>query len=261
MRKTLTAVLICAAVSGMLLSGTMPGHATGMSVGVNTWYTTWDMSPSDGSEYDPALMYGPVIGLDLSKRWSLTSVFLTGNFKSPQAAGMTSDEINYRRYDSDTTLNYSINRWLKVFGGFKYIRYDVKMSSNLDAIGEVLLPFEGGDFRHYSYGPGAGIGITLPLSNSLFVLGNFSLMYLFGNEAIPAIMKAWGRSPRQFVDMGFNTTLSLAYYLESYTTTVSAGVRYQYFKEKYENSDVWGRLKFFGVTVAAIYHFSLGDKE
>ncbi|TAL39819.1 MAG: hypothetical protein EPN93_00820 [Spirochaetes bacterium] len=239
----------------MLFAGAAPVSALGMSVGVNTWYTTFDISPSGGEDVDPGFLYGPVIGLDWGKNWSLTSVLLTGNFKhhSPDTSVPV---FNERRYDSDTTLNYSINKWLKVFGGFKYSRFDAHESLNADEYGRLLMPFEQGNSRFISYGPGAGIGISLPLADSLFVVGNFSLLYLVGKETEPAGM---GLENKRFTDTGFNTTVQLAYYLDSYSTTLLAGVRYQYFKEEYSNSEA--KFAFLGVTVSAIYHFSLGGEE
>jgi len=66
-----------------------------------------------------------------------------------------------KRYDSDTALNYSINRYIKLFGGAKAMGYSWK------------------DGSHYGVGPALGIGLTLPLSASLFLLGNLSGLYGF----------------------------------------------------------------------------------
>ncbi len=223
-KMVLISTAIFMTVMGALLSGAGELRAAGMSVGANAWYVQWDRTPSNDTDIDPGLMYGPVAGFDWGRNWSLTSVFLTGNFKAkmpPSSGGM---ELNYRRYDSDTTLNYAVLKWFKMFGGFKYIRYELK-GGNLDEFGTVLMPFEGGDIKHTAYGPGAGIGITLPLADSLFVLGNFSVMYLFGKDILP------GEPAARFNGTGYNATMGLAYYLDSISTTVTAGVRYQYFKD------------------------------
>ncbi|TAL39821.1 MAG: hypothetical protein EPN93_00830 [Spirochaetes bacterium] len=249
-KNILMAFMAGTIAAGILFAGTVPGHAVGMSVGANMWYVQWKTTPSSGNDIDPGLMYGPVLGLDLAKKWSLTSVLLTGNFKL-HADDAYSPQVNYRRYDSDTTLNYSINKWLKVFGGFKYVRYDMKLGS-LAEMGDLLMPFESGDFKHLSYGPGAGIGITLPLSDSFFLLGNGSLLYLYGKNSTSAAADS------RFIDKGYNATLILAYYLDSISTTLSAGGRYQYFREENAHSNDT-TMRFYGVTVSAIYHFNLGN--
>jgi len=118
--------------------------------------------------------------------------------------------------------------------------------------------------RHYSYGPGLGIGLTVPVTDSLFLLGNFSVMYLSGNETFdPA-----PTYNKEITETGFNSTVSLAYYAASIATTFALGVRCQYFKTEYENPylSYMGKSKtdhstFYGITFSAVYHFSLGSEE
>ncbi|TAL39823.1 MAG: hypothetical protein EPN93_00840 [Spirochaetes bacterium] len=232
----LLAAMICCA----MLFAAPPARAVGVSAGLATWYADWDTESQ--SPVNPALMYGPVLGLDLGKKWSLNSVFLMGNFKWETPTG----DVYDFRYDSDTTLNYAVFRWLKVFAGFKYMRYDEDYKP-------MYVPFAERDISIYSYGPGLGLGLTIPVSNSLFVLGNFSGLYLWG--------KFSGDSTR-FISKGYNAALSLAYYLPWLPMTITAGYRYQLIKE---TSDVYTGgyflLKFSGFTFSAVYHFSAGDDE
>jgi hypothetical protein len=246
--------VLCAAVCAVLFAGAAPVSALGMSAGASVMYTTFEMTPTPGEDVNPGLMYGPVLGLDWGKSWSITSVLLTGNFKHNVSESI-GDDYNERRYDSDTTLNYSINRWLKVFGGFKYSRFDAHLSSGADD-GKYLKPFEGGNSKYISYGPGGGIGVTLPLADSLFAVGNVSLMYLYGRTSEPAGM---GYENVNYTDAGFNASLALAYYIDAYATTLSLGGRYQQYTEKYSDSDY--KVRFLGVTVSAIRHFGLGREE
>ncbi|TAL35961.1 MAG: hypothetical protein EPN93_09180 [Spirochaetes bacterium] len=238
--------IILLAACAMLSLGVSGAYATGVNVGVNTWYTQWKLTPTDNFKSDPSLMYGPVLGVDLAKGWTLTSVLLTGNFKVPMPD--VNDSFNYRRYDSDTALNYSLLKWLKIFGGVKYMRYEGEKEGNL------LMPFEGGYFTHASIGPALGVGVTLPVTESLFALVNFSGMYLWGKEKLP------GNPTEKFIESGYNATLSLAYYIASYSTTLIAGVRYQYFKMDFDSSSIGeNENRFYGITASVVYNFNIGS--
>jgi len=238
------------AVPGLLLLGATPGRAAGMSVGVNTWYSTWDLEPASGMSYDSSLMYGPVLGVDWGKKWSITCVLLTADYKATAEVMGSSFPIHFRRYDSDTTLNYTVLKWLKVFGGIKYMRYDTRKT------GESVPVFGSSDNRHYTYGPGLGIGLTLPISDSLFALVNVSGMYLTGRASENLVENY------NLTETGINTTASIAFYAESIATTFAIGVRYQYFKSDPDIAGgVTSDLTFYGITFSAVHHFSLGGKE
>ncbi|TAL39818.1 MAG: hypothetical protein EPN93_00815 [Spirochaetes bacterium] len=248
--KAFMVFMACAVAACALFAGTVPGHAAGMSVGVNTWYSTWDMAPSSELSYDSSLMYGPVLGVDWGKKWSITCVLLTADYKATlDVMPGFSIPIHLRRYDSDTTLNYSILKWLKVFGGIKYMRYDTRET------GESVPVFGSADSRHYSYGPGLGIGLTLPITDSLFALVNLSGMYLKGKESTKL-------DDSNLTETGINTTASIAYYAASISTTFALGGRYQYFKSDTDLAGaVTNELTFYGITFSAVYHFGLGGEE
>jgi hypothetical protein len=246
MRTTLNflafAALICAAI--LLFRDT--AGAVGMSAGASAWYTQWKTDAQDSPEIDPGLLYGPVLGVDFAERWSVTSVFLTGSFDMDPVAG---GSPQFRRYDSDTTLNYALSRWFKVFGGIKYMRYDFSFTEKVPL-------FKTAEFYHYAYGPGLGVGVTLPVTDSLFALVNVSGMYLAGKTGGDTVDR------QDWTEYGLNTTASLAWYLASLSTTISAGVRYQ--RVTFSNNDSGSDKEthsFLGVTVAAIYHFSAGGGE
>lgn len=207
----------------------------GVSLGLSSWYAWWDVSPDNDYSVDPKPLFGPVLGVDFAERWSLTSVLLVGTY---HAKSDTNPEYTYRRYDSDTALNYSLSRYFKVFAGFKYMRYDTS-SDQLDR-----------DVKQISYGPGVGAGLTLPLSDSLFAVANVSFMYLFGLQRDP-----WA----DWIEVGCNTALGLAYYITPIATTITAGVRYQYFETGAADGDT--KHTFYGVTLAAVWHFSTGSSD
>jgi hypothetical protein len=248
MKKTIVLCVVMLAASAMVLLAAVPARAVGVSAGVATWYNEWKMQ---GNDYvDPAFMYGPVLGLDLAKDWSLNSVFLMGNYHITPPG----QELYYFRYDSDTTLNYSILKWLKVFGGFKYMRYDMDFTNE-----KMYVPFEDHKGKYYAYGPGLGFGVTIPLTDSLFVLGNFSGLYLQGHFTMK------GQSAKEYVDKGYNTTLSLAYYISSLPMTIAAGVRYQWIQDVEQNvpSDTNAEtiMKYYGITLSAVYHFNTDSEK
>lgn len=216
-----------------LLAATIvaPARAdAGVSLGLSSWYAWWDTSPDYGYETDPEPLYGPVLGVDFAERWSLTSVLLMGTYYAKSDMGF--EEHKYRRYDSDTALNYSLNRYFKVFAGFKYMRYDEP------------------DIKQISYGPGIGMGFTLPLTDSLFAIANVSAMYLFGLQR---------GVYTDYTEAGFNTALGLAYYITPIATTITAGVRYQVFETRSVDEDQTHH--FYGVTLAAVWHFSTGTSD
>jgi len=159
-------------------------------------------------------------------------------------------DINYRRYDSDTTLNYSLFKWLKVFGGVKYMRYDLRDS------GAVIPPLGSSNLKHYTYGPGLGLGLTVPLLESLFALANVSVMRLSGQTSSD------GAPNTRCVETGYNVAASLAYYIDSLATTLSLGWRHQYFESNDRNTEGSNnRFTFTGLTFSAVYNFSLGSEE
>ncbi len=210
--------------------------AADLSVGGSVWYAWYDESRkgSDDPTVDPSLLYGPVLALGFAPKWSLTAVFLYGVYDYEMSPG---ESEPLRRYDSDIALNYSINRYVKLFGGVKVMGYT----------------FDSGS--HYGAGPALGLGVTLPLSDSLFLLGNVSGVYGFGREEHDQGLSSAAR------EAGFNSTLALAYYIEPASTTITLGGRYQWFSIKYENDDpdeyADSRITFYGVTFSVVYSFEL----
>ena len=116
--------------------------------------------------FDPALLYGPVLALGFGGRWSLSTIFLYGRFNMDNEDSK-SEKID--RYDSDTALNCSINRYVKFFGGAKFMGYDMQGSS----------------FSHMALGPALGVGVTLPLSDT-FLLWNARGLYCSESKKTPA---------------------------------------------------------------------------
>lgn len=219
----------------MLCFTAIPLFAVDLNLGAATWYSWWEIEDEEGGpDIDPTILAGPVVSLGLADRWNVSVVFLYGQFEMEGGGedGGT-DEIN--RVDSDISLNYAISNYFKVFSGIKAMGYY----------------FSGG--VHHSIGPALGVGLTLPIVGNLYLLGNLSGMYNYG---VHDDTNDDNRPKSNLVEYGFNSTLSLAYYIEQASTTISLGGRYQFFRDKYE-SDYRPDMDFtfYGVTLSLIYSF------
>jgi hypothetical protein len=226
-------------VAAVMITLALPAASQALQVGVgaSTWYTNWIFESDNGEfEFDRTFIYGPILTLGFSPQWSLSGVFLYGKFKQ------SSDEEGpgeITRFDSDIALNYSISRYIKVFAGFKYMGYN----------------FDNGD--HAGYGPGFGLSLVMPLTDSFFLIGNFSGLYIWGHH------KDEGNDSQgndyDYTEPGYNAGVSLAYHFTGASTVISLGFRYQYFKTHPDSSTTESDLThtFYGATLSAIYSFSI----
>ncbi len=212
----------------------IPLFAVDLNLGAATWYSWWEMESDSGTQtIDPTFLVGPVVSFGFSENWNLSMVFLYGQFEMDEEN--STNEIN--RVDSDISLNYIINNNIKVFGGIKGMGYY----------------FDNG--RHHSLGPALGIGLTIPLVGNFYLLGNISGMYNYGEHTDEGGEN--DNTTRSIIrEYGFNSTVSLAYYIENASTTVSIGGRYQYFRDEFESeNDPDQDLRFYGFTASAVYSF------
>lgn len=214
--------------------------AVDISVGASTWYAKWEMDQSGDSnepDIDPEFLYGPVLGINFTPTISLTSIFLYGEFDMGNDDNGDSEKIE--RYDSDTALNFALSRYVKIFGGFKYMGYD----------------WESGE--HIGYGPALGLALTVPLFDNFYLLINASGMYLWGTHE--EIDRDTGEKREiDYNEPGVNTNLSIAYYIAPASISIILGGRYQYFRTQQDNGD-GGDMNhhFYGVTLTAVYSFSI----
>jgi hypothetical protein len=210
------------------------------SLGISTWYCWWDSLDGD-MNLNPTLVLGPVLSARFDESWSLAGVFLFGRFtnKDKNSEGGP-DEIS--RFDSDLSLNYNINRYFKIFGGGKFMGFNWNESN--------------GDGNHWSAGPGLGLGTTLPLTNSLYLLFNFSGTYSWGKHDQTGGSSST-KTTMNITERGFNTNLSFAYYFASASTSLNLGFRYQYlFIDYTENSEYKDEAHaFYGPTLSVVYSF------
>ncbi len=233
----LSAILIFAGMFIFVSSS----HALDISIGASTWYAKWETDQSGEShetDIDPAFLYGPVLGINFTPTVSLTSVFLYGEFDMGDDDD-DGDSNEIERYDSDTALNFALSRYVKLFGGLKYMGYD----------------WESGE--HIGYGPALGIALTVPLFDNFYLLINASGMYLWGTHE-EKDDDSGEKIEEDYNEPGFNTNLSIAYYIAPASLSIILGGRYQYFKTEQDN-DEGGDMEhtFYGVTLTAVYSFSI----
>jgi hypothetical protein len=217
-------------------------RAVEMSAGVSTWYAWWEQLDSENDmNLNPTMLYGPVLSLRFDETWSLAGVFLYGRFTSKDKDSQQGGPDEISRFDSDLSLNYNINRYFKIFGGCKFMGFSWNENN--------------GDGTHWSVGPGLGIGSTLPLTNSLYLLFNVSGTSSWGKDN-GSNENSNTKTTRKIAERGFNTNLSFAYYFASVSTSVNLGFRYQYLFIEYPDGERKSEAhNFFGPTFSVVYSF------
>jgi hypothetical protein len=221
-----------------------PPAEAGVAAGISTWYTGWSYSNSNG-DTKPGLLYGPAFSVDLKDKWSLAGVFLMGRLDEKTDYGT----IKNRRYDCDITANYIMSRYLKLFGGIKLIHF----SWNNDKSSVPV--FGTGKSHNRSAGPALGVGLTVPVADSLFVQTNLSGLVTQGDQTVEGEERTAVRC------YCVNTSLALAYYVESLSSTITFGGRYQFVRSKYEKYYSAQKMHFYGVTLSMIYHFPVESSQ
>ena len=214
----------------IILSVAAPSKAADITIGASTWYTAWKIE--DGEKIDPAFLYGPALAVKINDDFVINSIFLYGKFNVTQ----TGFSYTYDRYDSDTSLGYRLNNYLKLFGGLKFMGYKADLPGATS-------------FDYKSYGPAAGLSGVFPIADDFFLLANASGMYLWSNSSSP------GTSDTKGNVYGYNTSASFAYYIAPASVTLSLGGRYQAFTMHDDDGDT--KIKFYGVTASATYTFGI----
>ena len=242
-------------------------YALDLTVGATTWYAWGEQyNVQTGSaknsliESDPALLYGPALSVKFSDDFNLTFVFLYGTFEALKDDGAHREKSKFSRVDSDLALNYRLNNFLKLFAGAKYLSYDiVPNNDDTDFIFDKIDP-------HRSLGTGLGLSATVPIIGNLFGLATVSGLYLWGNDSF-VIKDMWQPQIKKDVkigynEYGFNSNVSIAYYITEISTVISLGGRFQYIIANYKNKDNeifidYIRFIMYGVTLTATYNFSI----
>ena len=234
-------------------------HAVDITAGITSWIVgahTAEQRLNQGDykidNDNPQLLIGPALAVKLNEDYNLTFVYLTG--KIDYHDKNIQEHFKSKRNDADIALNYRLNNYFKVFIGMKYLSFDMMPIVNSDGI-----DFYENYGRHTSMGPGLGLSATFPMTENLFLLATLSGFYLFDmNEKIRNQTNGES-SPIPYREQGFNSTLSLAYYISSISTVISLGGRWQYFTTNYKDkfSGIKVSNSFAGITLTATYTFSI----
>ncbi len=243
MKKLIFAILMT--FSFIIFPFINKSSALEVSAGVATWYAWWENVNNDSNmNLNPALLYGPIISLRFDESWSLAGVFLYGRFSGKDQEGEDGGPDKISRYDSDISLNYNINRYFKIFTGGKFMGFSWDENQS--------------DGKHWSAGPGLGLGATFPLTQSFYLLFNISGTYSWGKHDQSNSGTSDDKSSVKLNERGFNSTLSFAYYIASASTSINLGFRYHYFYIDYAENDDHNKDEahnFFGPTLSVVYSF------
>ena len=253
-------------------------YSADITLGATTWYAQSELFYTQAKgpgilnnskiKSDAAFLYGPTLAVRFSPDFNLTFVYLYGNFEAERDHGSSSSTIGsttkFSRSDSDLALNYRLSEYFKAFAGIKYLSYGITPARE-DSISFSVAKAKDIDI-HTSYGPGIGLSATVPIyfiSDNLFALATVSGLYLWGDHGAKVRDKD-GNNPRnvtlKFNEYGFNSTLSLAYYIAPASVVVSLGGRFQYLQSDYDKNAIYlDGIEFtiWGATLTATYTFSI----
>ena len=230
MKKLLLLALIALCI-GIIIPQKL--YAVDITVGATTWYAWWDIDAGQESlDVDPTFLYGPALSVKFNNDFNLTFIYLYGKYDVTFDKG----KDTVKRTDSDIALNYRLNDYFKLFAGMKYMGFEQ-------------------DYKQNAIGPGLGLSATVPVMENFFLLGTLSGFHLWGKGKHG---ENNGTISSNYKEYGFNSTLSLAYYIAPASTTVSLGGRYQYFKTNDDSSNGNNfTSKIYGATLTATYTFSI----
>lgn len=234
MKKNISAtVLVFIAVFFILAVSEQPAKSATLGLGATGWYAWWSPKPDNSSvEMDSAMMYGPQILLQVSPQWTISSVFIFGEFQYKRG---NEPAMDIMRYDSDTTVSYSLNQIFRLFGGLKIMGYH----------------YEHGD--HRGWGPGFGASLVLPMAENLFFSIILSGFYLWAEQEDEY-------SAMDYSEYGASVSVSFVYVIPSSSVSFSIGGRYFYFETKPDQIYNYYRNEkhhFYGITASAMYMISL----
>ncbi len=173
-----------------------------------------------------------------------------------------STTINVKRWDSDTTMSYTLTPVFSLLLGLKIQNYGIDFRTI--AIDSTLMTFTSSFF---TAGPGIGIGITYPLVGDVYLIWNNTFFVLWSRQSAETVLVSNGTITNfddgKYLNLGGTSTLSLAYVFSPIRTTLALGVRYQVLWYRTQD-DRTGILNvdrsfdhYYAVTFSAIYTFDL----
>jgi hypothetical protein len=259
MKKLLLLTLFAVCI-GIIMPNSL--QATEISAGLTTWYARYvDSFDDEKIKFDPGFLLGPVLSIKLNNDFNLTFVFLYGKLDYTESDGIPGtfnykENYKIKRTDADIALNYRLNDYFKFFGGIKYSVNKLtglfKLDDPSDYLGLGGNQESSASDNIRGLGPGIGISTNYPIKDNLFFLANLSGLYLWFNAETK--ISGYPTENYDFKMYGFNSTLSLAYYIPQASTVISLGGRYQYLIDSDDSSS---KSKFYGITLTATYAFNI----
>ncbi len=184
----------------MLVS--LPAFAMDVMLGAKAGYYAWrpfykelGAGGMDDIDYGTGVLAGPIVSLLFSPDLTFSLAGLAGRQSTHWQALFSdfssSQEISggfyfeVLRVDVDSALSYRLNDNFKLFAGYKllYLSTDYKYTEVRTSIpGRLPEEIDIEDINNVTpfHGPALGVGISLPLSDRVFVSANASVLYMVG---------------------------------------------------------------------------------
>ncbi len=221
--------------------------------GTKGWYTTWDSGILDWLEKDIAISFrenrldfsahkdpgtgylaGELLGYQTDDaKWSFSlALMMVSSFEQDWhgSAGTMelSGDVRLKRYDFDLAVNYTLNKYLKIYGGYKYQDMDLDFILSF----ETMMGAQTDIFRVDSQAhiPTIGLGAVYPLQKRIVVGGQAGLLYAI----IDMKLKTSGADSENIwphPGLGFNTEANVTY-MPWKNLIFQLGYRYQAFTTK-----------------------------
>ncbi len=247
--------------------------------------TTADSDTNSEKETGKGYLAGPMLAYQTDDRmWSFSLAFMyfsdfkyettsSGTFSAVIGVPMSginflSYNIELKRREIDVALSRSITSWMKVFGGYKYLRTENK----LEIRGSLIIPpatvvgTVNSDVEITSnvHIPTAGIGLVFPLSSSVFFGLQGGILYLIPTSETKSTDNEAGTGDKYTTDFnnsfGVNLEATLSV-LAFESIMLQLGYRYQGMQIEAKVNESVGAYSvwdsFHGVTLSALYIFSL----
>ena len=279
-----------------------PAFAMDVMVGAKAGYYIWSPFYKDGVgasgmndiDYGAGVLAGPIFSLLITSDLTFSLAGLAGrqsthwqtkfkeyDFESGNKNISGGYYFDALRIDIDTALSYRISDIVKVFAGYKllYLKTDYKyteLRSDLGTNDLEEVDMMDTTFVTPLHGPALGIGVSLPLSERVFVSANISGLYMIGTFD-DTKNKVYSYNPENFQlppldtnepdfkktsmeQFGLNVEPAIGFNPGNGLPLISLGFRFQWmrvhFTEKnQELPDDWFDDYLYGVFVSAVYVF------
>ena len=276
-KKTLILCLVSVLV---FLIGPVQSEAGTYMLGVKGWYTTWESSVLDWFEQNLVLEFaslgrnikaskdagsghlvGPLMSYQTDDgKWSASfAAMVFSSFKQDwegAAAGMEMDaDVGLDRIDFDLAVNYSLNKYISFFVGYKYQDMDMDFTlAYTTMMGDMTNKYKLESGVHI---PTAGAGFVYPVSDKIALSAQLGLLY-----SIPDLIMTDNEGTRYDIwprgGFGFNGEININYQ-PTENLIIQLGYRYQRFQMEARKPETWTKIGSdditHGPTLSAVWVF------